>query len=77
MSGLLILIPLAVVCLYFLPTVIAFARGHHNAIPIAAVNLLLGWTVLGWIGSFIWSLTSPAPREVVIIHRSPDGPRWQ
>ena len=24
---------------------------------IAGVNFLLGWTVIGWIGAFIWALT--------------------
>ena len=44
--------------LYFVPAVIAFGRGHHNAGAIFALNLLLGWTVLGWIAAFIWSLTA-------------------
>ena len=48
--------------LHFLPTVIAFLRHHHNLIAIFALNLLLSWTVIGWIIAFIWSLTAtPKP----------------
>jgi hypothetical protein len=44
--------------LYFLPTVIAASRGHKNAAAILVLNLLLGWTVLGWIIALVWSFTS-------------------
>ena len=44
--------------LYFTPTLIALSRGHHNAGPIFVLNAVLGWTVLGWIGAFVWSLTA-------------------
>ena len=42
--------------LYFLPTVLALARGHPNAFLLAIVNLSLGWTVIGWVGALFWSL---------------------
>lgn len=53
----LLLITLAV-AVYFLPNWVASARKHHNANAIFVTNLLLGWTVLGWIGALIWSLTA-------------------
>lgn len=44
--------------MYFLPSVIAFGvRKKQNAAAIFALNLLLGWTVVGWIAALIWSLT--------------------
>jgi ABC-type transport system involved in cytochrome c biogenesis permease component len=42
----------------FLPTFIALARHHHNSLAIFALNLLLGWTGIGWIAALIWSLTA-------------------
>ena len=42
--------------LYFLPAVIAFLRKHKNKLAIFLLNLLLGWTVLGWVASLIWSV---------------------
>src|SRR5436190_15521998 len=43
---------------YFLPTIIAVARGHHNAFAIFLLNLLLGWTGLAWILALVWSVTN-------------------
>ena len=42
--------------LYFLPSFIAFLRGHKNKFAIFLLNLFLGWTLLGWVGSLIWSV---------------------
>lgn len=43
---------------YFLPTIIAAARRHRNAAPIFLVDLLLGWTGVGWLVAFIWAFTA-------------------
>jgi hypothetical protein len=32
--------------------------GHLNLVPIFLVNLLLGWSFLGWVGALVWSFTS-------------------
>lgn len=42
--------------LYFLPALIAFLRKHKNKLAIFLLNFLLGWTVLGWVASLIWSV---------------------
>lgn len=42
---------------YFIPTISAYCRDHNNTAAIACVNILLGWTVIGWIGAMVWSLT--------------------
>lgn len=49
--------------LYFLPTLSALIQQpiHHNWRAILVLNLLLGWTVIGWIVAMIWSYTRPAP----------------
>lgn len=41
---------------YFLPTLIAFLRQHKNRIAIFLLNLLLGWSGLGWVVSLVWSV---------------------
>ncbi len=41
--------------LYFLPTIIAGVRKKRNLISIGLLNLLLGWTVIGWIIALIWA----------------------
>jgi Superinfection immunity protein len=40
---------------YFLPAIIAHARRHRQIAAITLVNLLLGWTGLGWVLVFFWS----------------------
>ena len=49
-----ILVLMLLVTLYFLPTIIAF--GSYRAGAIFALNLFLGWTLLGWVGALVWAL---------------------
>lgn len=46
-----------IIVFYFLPWIVATFRHHNNRSAIAALNLFLGWTVLGWIGAFVWAYT--------------------
>lgn len=48
--------------LYLAPWLSARHRKHHNTKAILLLNLLLGWTVVGWIAAAVWSFTDPAPR---------------
>ena len=52
------LIPLAL-AVYLLPTIIASKVRHHYAWPLAAINIFFGFTVLGWLGIFVWALIGP------------------
>jgi hypothetical protein len=52
------LVPLAL-AVYLLPTIIAFKVRHHYAWPLAAINVFFGFTVLGWLGIFVWALIGP------------------
>jgi hypothetical protein len=40
---------------YLLPTAIAAYRDHLDKTAICLVNVLLGWTVLGWVVALAWS----------------------
>jgi uncharacterized membrane-anchored protein len=51
---------------YFLPTIVASARKHRNTTAIFFLNLLLGWSVIGWVGALIWALTNPYSATVVV-----------
>ena len=49
-----------VVCLmaaYIAPAFVAHIRHHRNASAIMALNVLLGWTILGWVIALVWALT--------------------
>lgn len=34
---------------YFLPSFVAWRRGHHNGNTIGIINIFLGWTFIGWV----------------------------
>lgn len=52
--------------IYFIPAFIARGSKHPRMDAIAILNLLLGWTVLGWIGALIWALSKPTPQPEVL-----------
>ena len=43
--------------LYMLPSYVALMRRHIRQDSIIAVDMLLGWTFVGWIVALAWSLT--------------------
>ncbi len=49
---------LSVLLIYLLPSIVAFGCSLDERYPIALVNVLLGWTVLGWIWALVWSFYS-------------------
>ncbi len=49
--------------LYLLPALVAYMRGHHDRLAILFLDLLLGWTVIGWVIALIWSGTAVRARS--------------
>jgi uncharacterized membrane protein YhaH (DUF805 family) len=45
--------------LYFLPTILAAVRRHHNILGVFLLNFFLGWTVIGWIVALVWAMSAP------------------
>lgn len=73
--GLFVLVGLAV--LYLLPTLIAFKRGAGNANWAAAINILLGLTVIGWLIAFVMALGARSARGDVLRLERDDEARRQ
>lgn len=48
---------------YFLPLIIGGIRKHRSILAIGFLNLILGWTVLGWLIAMVWSLTGNVREE--------------
>jgi hypothetical protein len=44
---------------YFIPTFIAFDR-HHRRAAVLAVNLLFGWTLIGWSVALDMARSAPS-----------------
>jgi hypothetical protein len=71
-GGLILLLILA--GMYFLPTIIAFNRNRNNKGAIFVLNLFLGWTVIGWVVSMVWAVSSSQPPVIVIQGPQPPKP---
>lgn len=50
--------------LYFLPTIVAALRGHLSVVSIFILNVVFGWTFIGWIIALIWSFTGNTKRNM-------------
>jgi len=50
-----IILILLAVTIYFLPTIIGYKK--KNATAIFLLNLLLGWTFIGWVIALVWATT--------------------
>lgn len=46
------------IALYFLPVIVAQSRRHKNLDAIVVLDVILGWTILGWVIALVWSFTS-------------------
>jgi len=46
---------------YWVPTIVVLARHAPNTGQVIVVNLLLGWTVIGWIVALVMAL-KPKPQ---------------
>ncbi|NPT53377.1 superinfection immunity protein [Paraburkholderia elongata] len=46
---------LGALMLYLVPAMIADAREREDAFAVTMVNILLGWTVIGWFAALVWA----------------------
>lgn len=49
-------------CVYRLPSVVAASTRHRHTGAIVMLNVFLGWTIVGWLISFVWALVNPVNR---------------
>jgi len=52
--------------LYIAPLIIATVRDHHRLPWIGLLNFAAGWTVVGWIGALVWSVTAKCEPAAVM-----------
>ncbi len=50
--------------MYFLPTIIAFARSKRDTGSILLLNFFLGWTMIGWVVALVWAVKTDFPMMV-------------
>jgi len=47
--------------MYFLPTILAFARNKRDTTAILLLNMFLGWTMIGWVVALVWAVKTDVP----------------
>ena len=64
---------LFIICIYFLPYFVAKYRKHKNSTLIGFMNLIFGWSVIGWLAILIWASVTRAtePADPVIVVNIP------
>ena len=66
-AGLIVL--LILIGIYLIPTIIAICRKAHYSAAAITINILLGWTFLGWVLALVLSLLNKPdrmPQQIVI-----------
>lgn len=58
--------------LYFIPAIAG--KDKRNSGSIFLLNLLAGWTVIGWVAALIWAVSKDAPPATVIVQQTAPAP---
>ena len=53
---------LTILFVYLFPAIVAIARKHHQRGAILMLDILLGWSVLGWIVAMVWACSAKRER---------------
>jgi hypothetical protein len=62
------------IVLYFLPTLIAGLRRSTMTLWVALIDLLLGWTVVGWIVALVMAIASSRKPPSGVVNVPPPAP---
>ena len=54
---------LLLAAVYFAPTIVAVAVRSSNLLPVVLIDVLLGWTVVGWIVAWVLIFTGQRGRQ--------------
>lgn len=46
------------ICVYLLPTFIAYRKDKKDKLAILLINIFLGTTFIGWVIALVWALTT-------------------
>ena len=46
---------------FFLPTIIAYDK-QCVVLPVFLINLIAGWTLVGWLVALVWAITDDTRR---------------
>jgi hypothetical protein len=60
------MLTVVILALYFLPTLIAAGRKTTNGGSVLLINLLLGWTIVGWWMALGLASSGAATRHTIV-----------
>jgi hypothetical protein len=68
-----------IIATYFLPSFNAFSRKHPDRWPIFMLDLFLGWTIIGWVVSLVWSVSPITSRDMTRVpsQSQPEDDKYQ
>ncbi|MFJ4251363.1 superinfection immunity protein [Pseudomonas sp. NPDC089741] len=69
--GMAIVFLFLMIATYFLPSFNAFSRKHPERWPIFMLDLFLGWTIIGWVVSLVWSVSSTQSADTIHVQPQP------
>ena len=75
-----IILTIGMVIVYLIPSIVAFKVRHPHRVVIFIVNLLFGYTIVGWVGMLVWALVKPRtadysiPIHLALAEATPSGP---
>ncbi|MFC1982441.1 superinfection immunity protein [Chloroflexota bacterium] len=49
--------------IFLLPTIVAIVGHKNRTTAILVLNLLGGWTVIGWVVALVWAFTSDRQKD--------------
>lgn len=52
---------------YFVPAIKAYQEGKNNREAILALNIFLGWTVIGWAVALVWSYSKDSGGKPALV----------
>jgi hypothetical protein len=52
-----------IAAVYLAPTFAAFYAKSKHRHGIGIINVLLGWTIIGWIGALLWAMYDKEPEK--------------
>jgi len=59
---------------YLIPTVIAIMRKKQNIAVIVVINILLGWSFVGWVVALVMALSNDQVQQITIVNQQGQNP---
>ena len=52
-----------VIFVYLFPSFVALQRKHANTTAICVLNILVGWSFIGWVAALVWALVNSGDKK--------------